>query len=56
MDPAVALIGSTLNATSLLSPRAAGRAAFEIFLRPGRMAAGSAPPNARCTNVRSPRS
>ncbi|GHH60297.1 alpha/beta hydrolase [Kitasatospora indigofera] len=36
MDPAVALIGSTLNATSLLSPRAAGRGAFEIFLRPGR--------------------
>jgi pimeloyl-ACP methyl ester carboxylesterase len=34
MDPAVALLRTTLNTTALLAPRTAGRAAFELFLRP----------------------
>ncbi|MFJ6136954.1 alpha/beta hydrolase [Kitasatospora sp. NPDC092286] len=36
MDPAVALIRTTLNTTSLLAPRLAGRGAFELFRHPVR--------------------
>ncbi|MFI6847029.1 alpha/beta hydrolase [Kitasatospora sp. NBC_00085] len=34
MDPAVALIRTTLNATSLIAPGLAGRAAFRLFRHP----------------------
>ena len=36
MDPAVTLLRTVLNAASLPAPRTAGRAAFALFLRPGR--------------------
>ncbi|WP_406200870.1 alpha/beta hydrolase [Kitasatospora sp. NBC_01560] len=36
MDPAVALIRTTLNTTSLIAPGPAGRAAFELFRHPVR--------------------
>ncbi|MFC9325888.1 alpha/beta hydrolase [Kitasatospora sp. NPDC057015] len=38
MKPAVALVSTALNATSLVAPRLAGRGAVELFLRPGRRA------------------
>jgi pimeloyl-ACP methyl ester carboxylesterase len=34
MDPSVALVRTALNATSLVAPRMAGRAAFELFRHP----------------------
>ncbi|AUG76681.1 hypothetical protein CFP65_1807 [Kitasatospora sp. MMS16-BH015] len=39
MDPASALVSTTLNTTSHLAPRLAGRAAFELFQRPLRRSA-----------------
>ncbi|MER6360144.1 alpha/beta hydrolase [Kitasatospora sp. NPDC001527] len=38
MDPAVALIRTTLNATALVAPGLAGRAAFELYRHPLRRA------------------